>query len=110
MRITSRRFSSPSLRIAAREQGREIGRIYLYIRRNDLHDRPHAYIEDVFVDGAFRGRGALRALHERAIAEARRRGCYKIVLTSRNGKPDVHAMYRHLGYAKHGLEFRLDIE
>ena len=44
-----------------------------------------------------------------AIAEAKKQNCYKLICTSRYGKPEVHALYGKFGFKDHGKEFRLDL-
>jgi len=96
------------VRIAVFENGKELGHAYLYILRNDLHARPFGFMEDVFVEENSRGRGIGSLLVNEVIAEARRRGCYKLIATSRNARQNVHELYRRLGFREHGLEFRID--
>jgi GNAT superfamily N-acetyltransferase len=91
-------------------EGREVARTYLYVLRNDLHEEPFGFIEDVFVEPKYRGQGLVSRLHEMAVDEARANGCYKIVLSSRAESTDVHDMYKHLGYAARGVAFRLDLK
>ena len=88
---------------------KEVARAYLYIFGNDLHAEPVGYLEDVFVDENFRGRGFMRQLLEEIFQAARENKCYKIVATSRFSRPEVHAIYERFGFKKHGLEFRLDL-
>jgi ribosomal protein S18 acetylase RimI-like enzyme len=110
IRFARRRAKARGTKFVCLDGTLEVARTYLYILRNDLHEQPFGYIEDVFCEPAYRGRGLVSRLHEMAVAEARRRGCYKIVLSSRKGRADVHAMYRHLGYQERGVSFRLDLD
>ena len=57
-----------------------------------------AWIEDVIVDEAARGRGVGEALTVAAIAEARRRDVRTIELTSRPSRGAANALYRKLGF------------
>jgi GNAT superfamily N-acetyltransferase len=100
--------SGEGVRIAALEDGKELGHAYLYVLRNDLHDKPFGFMEDVFVEENSRGRGIGSLLVNEVIAEARRRGCYKLIATSRHTRKNVHELYRRLGFREHGLEFRID--
>jgi GNAT superfamily N-acetyltransferase len=99
----------PGIKFQAEEAGRELGRAFLYILRNDLHEKPFAFIEDVFVAEECRGRGVGSELVRRLVEESKSRGCYKIIMTSRYSKPQVHALYERLGFRDHGKEFRLDL-
>jgi hypothetical protein len=44
------------------------------------------------------------------IGEARHRGCYKLVATSRRERAAAHALYRRLGFEEWGREFRLSFD
>lgn len=90
--------------------GKVVGRAYLYILRNDLHDQPFGFLEDVYVDPDFRGQGLASHLVNVVINEARKRGCYKLVAGSRHERTKVHDLYLRLGFKDHGLEFRLDLD
>ncbi|MBI5797819.1 GNAT family N-acetyltransferase [Candidatus Woesearchaeota archaeon] len=89
-------------------EGREVARAYLYTLRNDLHERPFGFMEDVFVDESLRGQGVGTSLVKRLIDEARNRDCYKLICTSRYANEAVHDLYARLGYADHGKEFRIN--
>ncbi len=96
------------IRLSSHRDGKEIARVYLYILRNDLHEEPFGFMEDVHVEESLRGQGAGSELVQRLIEEARVRGCYKLICTSRHEKPKVHELYTRLGFKNHGLEFRID--
>lgn len=70
---------------------------------------PRAQIEAVRVDSAYRGRSIGRRMMTWAIAEARRRGCALVQLTSDKRRRDAHRFYEQLGFvASHeGLKLRL---
>lgn len=87
---------------------KEIGRVYLYILRNDLHRKPFGFIEDVFIEEEYRGQKLGARLIKTALAEARKRGCYKVITTSRYGRSKLHHYYEGVGLKKHGFEFRRD--
>lgn len=60
-----------------------------------------AWIEDVVVDGAGRGRGVGAALNEAAIAEARSRGAKHVSLTSRPSREVANRLYQRLGFDRY---------
>jgi len=99
---------SEGIRFALERDGREIARAFLYILHNDLHDRPFGLLEDVFVDESYRGGGLGSLIVSAVIDEARDRGCYKLIATSRYSRPRVHVLYQRLGFRDHGKEFRMD--
>lgn len=98
-----------SLRFFLEKDGRVVGSIFLYILKNNLHDEPYGYMEDLVVDEAHRGKGLGTELITAVIDEAKRRGCYKLVGTSRHTRPGVHAWYEKLGFKNYGVEFRMDL-
>ncbi len=57
-----------------------------------------AEVEAVFVDPAVRGRGVGGAMMRWAIDEARRRGCFRLQLTSNKKRTRAHAFYERLGF------------
>lgn len=99
-----------AIKLIAEDDGQQIGRMFLYILTNDLHEEPFGFLEDLFVEEAFRKSGVGRQLVERAIATAKEAGCYKLICTSRFGKDELHAWYERLGFKQHGVEFRMDFK
>ena len=89
---------------------KEIARATIYFLKNDLHTQPFGYLEDVFVEDAFRRQGLAKELVAKIIALAREHGCYKIVATSRRARLDVHKLYESFGFVDRGREFRLDLK
>ena len=108
MNIESEEITGQGIKFFVSTDGREVGRAYLYLLRNDLHDVPFGFMEDVFVDESQRSTGLGTSLVTRVIEEARERGCYKLICTSRYEKPRVHGLYERLGFKGHGKEFRID--
>lgn len=110
MNITKKiQKDSHAIKFEAQKNGSTVGRAYLYILKNDLHDEPFGYIEDVFVDESERGQGLGGKLVEAVIVEARERGCYKLVGNSRHDRPKVHEFYKKFGFKDWGREFRIDL-
>lgn len=108
MEIDKKLVQSQGIRFSITENGTEIGRAYLYLMHNDLHDRPFGLMEDVFVDADYRGQGAGSTIIKQVIAAAKQANCYKLIATSRLSRPQVHALYEKLGFTQHGVEFRID--
>jgi GNAT superfamily N-acetyltransferase len=88
--------------------GKEIARAYLYVLKNDLHQKPFGFMEDVFIDESLRGQGFGTKIVNQLIDYAKKEGCYKLVCTSRYSKPLVHSLYQKIGFNDHGKEFRID--
>ena len=57
-----------------------------------------AWIEDVVVDDAVRGRGLGEALNDAALNEARLRGAKDVSLTSRPAKEAANRLYKRIGF------------
>lgn len=57
-----------------------------------------AWVEDVVVDGAARGRGTGEALLRAAVAEAASRGAQTIDLTSRPSREAANRLYQRVGF------------
>lgn len=89
------------------EHDKEVARAYLYVLKNDLRDKPFGFMEDVFVSETQRGQGLGTTIVKALIEEAKKRGCYKIVATSRHSKPKVHALYNKIGFENFGVEFKM---
>lgn len=96
-------------RISVMDNGVEVGRAYIYVMQNDLHDQPFGLMEDVYVDTACRGRGIGSELVGRVIEVAKEANCYKLIATSRSSRLKVHELYQRLGFTQHGIEFRIDL-
>lgn len=90
------------------DNGQEVGRAYLYLIFNNLHTKPYGLLEDVFVDDNQRGKGLGTKLVTEIIAEAKARGCYKLIATSRHAREQVHDWYKKLGFEEYGVEFRMN--
>jgi len=99
---------SYSIKITAEEGEEILGWVYLYVMNNDLHKEPFGFLENVFVEEKYRGRGIGQRLVEEVANVAKKEGCYKLICTSRHEKPEIHAWYKKLGFKDHGKEFRID--
>lgn len=98
-----------AVRIAMEDNGREAGRAYLYLIFDDRHDKPYGLF-DVVVEENQRGKGLGTKLVEAVIAEAKERGCYKLIGNSRYSRPQVHEWYIKMGFKDYGKEFRMDLK
>ena len=98
-----------AVKITIEENNEVLGWTYIYIMFQDRHPEPYAYLENVYIEPEHRSRGLGKQLVQLAIDEAKERGCYKIIGTSKMSKPDVHAFYEKMGFEKMGYEFRMDL-
>lgn len=108
MEIQTKEISASGVKLFVEKDGKEVARAYLYLMTNDLHNHPFGFMEDVMVDESLRGQGIGTEIVNALVAEAKRRGCYKIIATSRHSRPKVHELYESLGWKDHGKEFRID--
>lgn len=111
MSIEQTEYPTTSIRFSYKTRDEEVGHAYLAIFKNDLHDRPFGLLEDVHVDGAYRGKGIATELIRAVIQSARERRCYKLIATSRLGgtRDHIHHWYERLGFDSYGVEFRLNL-
>ncbi len=82
----------------ARVDGRIMGSLTLAFYR--IPTGLKAWIEDVVVDDAARGRGVGAALNEAALAVARRRGAKDVSLTSRPSREAANRLYQRIGFER----------
>lgn len=108
MEIKRKDINANGTKFYIEQNGQEVGRAYLYVLSNDLHEKPFGIMEDVFVDEVLRGQGVGSNLVKKVIEESKQRNCYKLICTSRYEKPNVHELYIGLGFRDHGKEFRID--
>ncbi len=104
--------ASPDVTVYVAEiaPGEAVGTACLAILPNITYDcRPTAFIEAVVVAYAHRRQGVATSLMQRAIADARSAGCYKVQLLShkRHADDGAHGLYLGLGFASEAEGFRL---
>ncbi len=97
------------IRISLNKDNQEVGRAFLYVLKNDLHQEPFGFMEDVFVHEDFRRKGLSKILINKVIEEAKKHGCYKLIFTSRYGREELHSYYESFGFKDHGKEFRMEL-
>jgi len=84
------------LLLALDEEGAVVGSLTLALFRIPTGLR--AWIEDVVVDEAARGRGVGEALNREAIGRARDEGATTVDLTSRPSREAANRLYQRLGF------------
>lgn len=93
--------------LVAERAGRVIGAATLLMEPKIIHDGGLVgHIEDVAVRDGERRSGAGSALVRAAIAEARRAGCYKVVLECSEA---LVPFYERLGLSRHSVSMRRDL-
>lgn len=80
------------------EESRVVGMLTLGIYHSPTGSK--AWIEDVVVDDACRGRGYGRALVAHAIEEARKAGVAQLMLTSNPLRVAANKLYQAMGFEK----------
>lgn len=110
MGIRTKELKTKGIKICFEKNGKEIGRCFVYLIRNQLHEQPYALLEDVFVDEESRGKGIGTKIVKKAIKLAKKMKCYKIIATSRFEREEVHRWYEKLGFKRYGYEFRKDLK
>jgi GNAT superfamily N-acetyltransferase len=96
------------VRLSIDRDGKQAARAFLFLMWNALHEAPFGLLEDVYVDESLRGQKLGTEVVKAVIAEAKARGCYKLIATSRHARPRVHDLYIKLGFKDHGKEFRMN--
>jgi glucosamine-phosphate N-acetyltransferase len=99
---------APNLRtFVAVSQGRVVGTTRLLVERKFIHGGGLVgHIEDVAVAEAYQHRGVGTSLVAHAVAEAKRLGCYKVILDCFD---DLAPFYERIGFRPFNRGFRLNL-
>jgi GNAT superfamily N-acetyltransferase len=98
------------LLLVATAQDRVVGTLQLsFIPGLSRRGALRAQIESVRVAPTMRGRGLGEALFAWSIAEARRRGCALVQLTTDKTRTDAHRFYYRLGFVASHEGLKLDL-
>ena len=92
--------------LVAIDDGIIAGFCSLHFRTRLNHTTPQAWIPDLFVDPATRGRGAAKTLLIEAERLARESGCYELALESGYERSEAHLLYSAAGMQDAGKFFR----
>lgn len=91
-------------------EGVVVGTYSLLIMDNlAKHGRRSGIAEEVAVMPDHQGKGIGRAMMEHAMDQCRQAGCYKLALSSNQGRTGAHAFYDSLGFERHGYSFMVDL-
>lgn len=91
--------------VVAELEGEVVGLAHLQVTPAIELDRPVAKVGALVVDEARRGEGIGRALVDAVEAEARRRGCGALFLTTSERRDDAHAFYERVGLEHTGRRY-----
>ena len=92
--------------LVAIDNGVVVGFCSLHFRSRLNHTALQAWIPDLFVDRASRGRGTAKTLLIEAERVARERGCYELALESGYERSEAHLLYSAAGMQDAGKFFR----
>jgi ribosomal protein S18 acetylase RimI-like enzyme len=90
--------SDDTVLFVARDGGHIVGSLTLAFYR--IPTGLKAWIEDVVVDDAARGRGIGEMLNQAALDEARSRGAKDVSLTSRPSREAANRLYQRIGFER----------
>jgi ribosomal protein S18 acetylase RimI-like enzyme len=91
--------------VVAESNGEIVGLSSLHTSLTLEYNEPAAKLSAIIVDERHRGRGVGEALVTEMEAEARRRGCCLIFLTTAARRAEAHAFYRQIGFEETGKRF-----
>lgn len=81
-----------------------VGTATIWIEPKMIHRfKSVGHIEDVVIDGVYRGQGLGKVLVEELIDFAKKKNCYKVILNCDASKADF---YEKCGFERWGLEMR----
>jgi (aminoalkyl)phosphonate N-acetyltransferase len=92
--------------LVALDGGVVVGFCALHFRLRLNRTTPQAWIPDLVVDPAVRGRGTAKALLIEAEKRARARGCWELTLESGYDRREAHLLYSAAGMQDTGKFFR----
>ena len=98
-----------ALVFVAELDGKVAGAVSLWIQPRLNWTTPQAWIPDLYVDPAFRRRGAARALLDACAREARRRGCHVLVLESGHHRAEAHQLYESCGFHHYARAYAMKL-
>jgi N-acetylglutamate synthase-like GNAT family acetyltransferase len=91
--------------LIAELDGEVVGLASVHISLSVEYDEPAAKLSAIVIGQRHRRRGIGEALVAAMEAEARRRGCCLLFLTTAERRADAHAFYRRLGFEETGRRF-----
>ena len=99
----------PDYRVhVAEAAGVIVGTFALIIIDSVAHGgKPFGIVEDVVVSDDWQGKGIGKKMMLFAMACCKKRGCYKLALSSHLKREGAHEFYESLGFEKHGFSFQL---
>jgi GNAT superfamily N-acetyltransferase len=109
-----RRVGSTGLMLVAEAEGRVIGHLFLALDEAPPYLAPEyrreAWICDAFIEEAWRGQGAFRAMLALAEAHARAAGCRRLHIGVLAGNDDAERIYRKAGFRNYAMEMVQELD
>lgn len=109
-----RRVGSTGLMLVAEAEGRVIGHLFLALDEAPPYLAPEhrreAWICDAFIEEAWRGQGAFRAMLALAEAHARAAGCKRLHIGVLAGNDDAERIYRKAGFRTYAIEMVQELD
>ena len=109
-----RRVGSTGLMLVAEAEGRVIGHLFLALDEAPPYLAPEyrreAWICDAFIEEAWRGQGAFRAMLALAEAHARAAGCRRLHIGVLAGNDDAERIYRKAGFRNYAIEMVRELD
>ena len=109
-----RRVGSTGLMLVAEAEGRVIGHLFLALDEAPPYLAPEyrreAWICDAFIEEAWRGQGAFRAMLALAEAHARSAGCRRLHIGVLAGNDDAERIYRKAGFRTYAIEMVRELD
>ena len=109
-----RRVGSTGLMLVAEAEGRVIGHFFLALDEAPPYLAPEyrreAWICDAFIEEAWRGQGAFRAMLALAEAHARAAGCRRLHIGVLAGNDDAERIYRKAGFRTYAIEMVRELD
>ena len=93
----------------AEVDGEVAGAVSLWFQPRLNWTTAQAWIPDLYVDPAFRRRGAARALLDACVDDARAQGCHRLVLESGHHRAKAHRLYEHYGFQHYARAYALEL-
>ena len=93
------------------DDGKVVSTCYaVYIPNLTRGNRGICFVENVVTDKAYRNQGLASKVMDMAVAFARERHCYKVILQSGAARTEAHRFYEHMGFngsSKKAFDMRL---
>lgn len=88
-----------------------VGTFALLVMDNLAHrGEPSSIVEDVAIRNDMQGKGIGKEMMNFAMDMSRKKGCYKMVLSSHLRRENAHRFYESLGFKKHGYSFVVELK